>query len=71
MLYEVITPFTGLSADNFNSQFAAKVKGTLVLHKLLENKNTDFVMLLSSLSVVLGGIGFGAYATANAFMDFV
>jgi len=62
-------PFTGLSADNFNSQFAAKVKGTLVLHKLLENKNTDFVMLLSSLSVVLGGIGFGAYATANAFMD--
>jgi polyketide synthase PksJ len=50
-------------------QFQAKVKGLLVLEKILHGKNLDFCVLMSSLSTVLGGLGFVAYSAANHFMD--
>jgi len=52
-------------------QFAAKARGTLLLEEVLRGRAhaPDFVMLVSSLSTVLGGVGFAAYASANAFMD--
>ena len=50
-------------------QFAAKVRGLLVLNELLDGRPLDFVLLLSSLSAVLGGLGFCAYSAANLFMD--
>src|SRR4030095_16377199 len=49
--------------------FNPKIHGTLVLYNLLQDRNLDFVLLLSSLSAVLGGLGFTAYAAANIFMD--
>ncbi|MBE9224523.1 SDR family oxidoreductase [Phormidium sp. LEGE 05292] len=52
-------------------QFQSKVYGTLVLEKLLQNKKLDFCVLVSSLSSVLGGLGYSAYAAANIFMDAV
>ncbi|MBV8859295.1 MAG: SDR family NAD(P)-dependent oxidoreductase [Acidobacteria bacterium] len=51
------------------AQFRAKAHGTLVLEEVLRGRDPDFCMLVSSLSTVLGGIGFAAYASANAFMD--
>jgi len=51
------------------SQFQAKVHGLLALHQALRGRTLDFVVLQSSLSSVLGGLGFSAYAAANAFMD--
>jgi acyl carrier protein len=51
------------------SQFHAKVKGLLVLEKVLQDRDVEFVLLLSSLSSVLGGMTFTAYAAANVFMD--
>jgi phthiocerol/phenolphthiocerol synthesis type-I polyketide synthase E len=50
-------------------QFVAKVHGTLVLDKLLAGKPLDFCMLTSSLSAILGGLGFAAYSAANLFLD--
>jgi amino acid adenylation domain-containing protein len=50
-------------------QFQAKVYGLLVLEKLFRHKTLDFCFLMSSLSAVLGGLGFVAYAAANHFMD--
>ncbi|MEH2193607.1 MAG: SDR family oxidoreductase [Nostoc sp.] len=50
-------------------QFAAKVHGLLVLAKVLESKELDFCLLMSSLSSVLGGRGLIAYSAANLFMD--
>lgn len=50
-------------------QFQAKVYGTVVLEKVLQGIELDFCILLSSLSSVLGGIGYAAYAAANLFMD--
>lgn len=49
--------------------FAAKVEGLALLADLLTGRELDFVLLNSSLSAVLGGLGLAAYAAANAFMD--
>jgi acyl transferase domain-containing protein len=49
--------------------FQPKVRGILVLERLLARRDLDFVLLLSSLSSIVAGIGFVAYAAANAFLD--
>ncbi|NMF62565.1 polyketide synthase (plasmid) [Brasilonema octagenarum UFV-E1] len=50
-------------------QFQPKIYGLLVLKKVLQDKELDFCLLLSSLSSVLGGLGYVAYSAANLFMD--
>ncbi|MDQ1354811.1 MAG: hypothetical protein QG657_5120, partial [Acidobacteriota bacterium] len=55
--------------EECTQQFKPKIQGTLVLAELIANKTLDFCILLSSLSQILGGLGFGAYSAANAFMD--
>ncbi|MDY7005043.1 MAG: SDR family oxidoreductase [Cyanobacteriota bacterium] len=49
--------------------FQGKVQGTIVLSKVLQNKNLDFCILMSSIASVLGGLGDIAYSAANLFMD--
>jgi amino acid adenylation domain-containing protein len=51
--------------------FQPKVQGVLALEKVLDGREVDFCVLFSSLSAVLGGLGFGAYSAANLFMDAV
>jgi amino acid adenylation domain-containing protein len=58
-----------LAKPDFQEQFQAKVYGLLVLEKLLRNRPLDFCLLTSSLSPILGGVGFAAYSAANQFMD--
>jgi len=50
-------------------QFMPKVYGLLVLEKIFRGKRLDFCLLMSSMSSILGGLGFGAYSAANLFMD--
>jgi acyl transferase domain-containing protein/acyl carrier protein len=50
--------------------FAPKVHGLYVLERALAGLPLDFVALYSSLSAILGGLGYVGYATANLFMDF-
>ncbi|BDI19704.1 hypothetical protein ANSO36C_55060 [Nostoc cf. commune SO-36] len=50
-------------------QFTPKVYGLLVLKKVLNNKKLDFCVLMSSLSSILGGLGFISYGAVNSFMD--
>ncbi|MDV2992196.1 MAG: hypothetical protein N4J56_001850 [Chroococcidiopsis sp. SAG 2025] len=54
---------------NCERQFQSKVYGLLVLEKILQGRELDFCLLMSSLSSVLGGLGSVAYAAANLFMD--
>lgn len=49
--------------------FQSKVHGLFVLQKVLHGKDLDFCLLLSSVSCILGGLGFAAYSAANLFMD--
>ncbi|BBC27196.1 type I polyketide synthase [Pseudanabaena sp. ABRG5-3] len=50
---------------------APKFRGTLVLDRLLQNTQLDFLLLCSSLSSLLHGIKFGevSYCAANDFLD--
>jgi phthiocerol/phenolphthiocerol synthesis type-I polyketide synthase E len=50
-------------------QFRPKVHGVLALAAVLAGRQLDFVLLLSSNAVSLGGLGYVGYAAANAFMD--
>ncbi|SMH62085.1 hybrid non-ribosomal peptide synthetase/type I polyketide synthase [Azospirillum agricola] len=55
-------------------QFAPKLDGVRVLDRLLasrasEGRAVDFCVLMSSMASVLGGLGFAAYAAANAALD--
>jgi NAD(P)-dependent dehydrogenase (short-subunit alcohol dehydrogenase family)/acyl carrier protein len=47
----------------------AKVTGTLVLEELLRGDNLDVLVLCSSISTALGGLGLSDYAGANSFLD--
>ena len=50
-------------------QFNSKVQGLLVLAKVLDSRELDFCVLMSSLSSVLGELGLVAYSAANLFLD--
>ncbi|MFB8275235.1 SDR family NAD(P)-dependent oxidoreductase [Nocardia colli] len=50
--------------------FGPKVHGTVALAEALAGyEDLEFVLLMSSMSAILGGLGFTAYAAANAFQD--
>ncbi|HHO59787.1 MAG TPA: SDR family NAD(P)-dependent oxidoreductase [Thiotrichales bacterium] len=58
-----------LTKEQCEQQFQPKIYGLLVLKDLFNNRPLDFMMPVSSLSTVLGGLGFAAYTAANRFMD--
>jgi phthiocerol/phenolphthiocerol synthesis type-I polyketide synthase E len=62
-------PLHALSREECDRQLRPKVQGLEVLARVLEGEDPDFVLLMSSLSAVLGGVGYGAYAAANLYMD--
>jgi len=66
---EMLKPVDDLDMTDFDVQFDAKVRGVQVLDALLGDKDLDFCMLVSSLSPIVGGVGFGAYGPANMYMD--
>jgi phthiocerol/phenolphthiocerol synthesis type-I polyketide synthase E len=58
-----------LTADEVARQFAPKVGGVRALADAIETSRPEFVLLTSSLSVVLGGLGLSAYAAAHHYID--
>jgi acyl carrier protein len=50
-------------------QFTPKIVGLCVLDEIIAERDLDFCVLVSSLSAVLGGLRYAAYAAANIFMD--
>ncbi|SMF03952.1 amino acid adenylation domain-containing protein [Tistlia consotensis] len=59
----------GTDAATAERLFRAKLAGTRALAEALSDRPEVPVLLCSSLSTVLGGLGFAAYAAANAVMD--
>ena len=62
-------PVRELSRETCEAQLGPKARGAMILEELLAGRTLDFCVLMSSLASVLGGLGFGAYAPANAFLD--
>lgn len=62
-------PIENLNSEIAVKQFLPKVNGIINLEKVFENHALDFVWITSSLASILGGLTFGAYSVANAFMD--
>ncbi|AFZ33411.1 polyketide synthase (plasmid) [Gloeocapsa sp. PCC 7428] len=58
-----------LTPTQIEEQFHSKVYGLIALEQALQGRPIDFYLLQSSLSTVVGGVGFAAYAAANTFMD--
>jgi NAD(P)-dependent dehydrogenase (short-subunit alcohol dehydrogenase family)/acyl carrier protein len=58
-----------ITESQCNQHFLPKIDGLLTLEALIKNNPLDFCLLTSSLSPILGGLGFAAYAAANHFMD--
>ena len=52
-----------------DQHFRPKAGGLFTLDELLRGRQLDFVLLLSSLSSILGGLGLLSYAAGNIFLD--
>ncbi|MFG6107531.1 SDR family NAD(P)-dependent oxidoreductase [Leptothoe sp. EHU-05/26/07-4] len=59
----------GINQNQFEQNFRPKVYGTWVLSEILQDKDLDFCLLMSSLSSVLGGRGTIDYTAAMFFVD--
>ena len=71
-IFETQRAFRGIdetSRADCVRRFLPKVHGTLALASVLDGSSLDFCLMQSSLSAILGGIGFIAYTSGNAFMD--
>ena len=68
---ETFAPIASLTPSAFAAQWMPKAGGALQLAALLAGRPLDVCVLMSSLSTTLGGLGFGAYASANAVLDAV
>jgi NAD(P)-dependent dehydrogenase (short-subunit alcohol dehydrogenase family) len=66
---DTFAPVARLSRDACERQFAPKVHGTIALAEALREERPEFCLVTSSLSTILGGAGYAAYAGANAFQD--
>lgn len=58
-----------LGAEEASWHFGPKLYGTQVLQEVLADQQLDFAIISSSIAALLGGLGFGAYAAANAALD--
>jgi acyl carrier protein len=63
------SPLDRLDRATCEAQRATKLEGARVLSRVLAGRELAFCVLASSLSSVLGGLGHGAYASANACLD--
>ena len=58
-----------LDVSSCEAHFRPKVQGLAVLEAVLQEEPLDWCVLLSSLSSIVGGFGYCAYAAANLCMD--
>ncbi|MDC5825306.1 amino acid adenylation domain-containing protein [Vibrio europaeus] len=60
---------TQITAADLAAQALPKMAGARNLQTVCQDVPVEFVVLMSSISTVLGGLGYSAYAAANAWMD--
>ncbi|MFF2655681.1 beta-ketoacyl reductase, partial [Streptomyces sp. NPDC058045] len=62
-------PVAETTVGDMEEVFAGKVGAAVVLDELFAGQDLDAFVLYSSIAGVLSGVGQGAYAAANAFLD--
>jgi len=60
---------TRLTESDFDALTAAKIRGARLLDELTLADDPDFLVLCSSAITLVGGVGSGPYAAANAWLD--
>jgi len=58
-----------ISEKIIKAHFLEKINGILNVYQIMENKDLDFVKVISSMSVFSGAISYGAYAASYALLD--
>ena len=66
---ESMTSIEDMTPELFRTQFASKIYGTIHLYECFKEKKIDFCLLMSSISTVLGGLGYIAYTAANCYLN--
>ncbi|MEM9291842.1 MAG: amino acid adenylation domain-containing protein [Acidobacteriota bacterium] len=66
---KAFTPLEMLDPDRVEEQMGAKVRGLLVLRRVLRNEPLRWLAVTSSIAGVVGGRFFTAYAAASAAVD--
>jgi NAD(P)-dependent dehydrogenase (short-subunit alcohol dehydrogenase family)/acyl carrier protein len=64
-----LAPVVDTSREVCEPQWLPKIQGLNVLEKVVGDKALDFVLCMSSVSNVLGGLGHAAYIAGNLYMD--
>ena len=62
-------PLAAIDRGRVATHFRPKLAGLPALADALGDRPLDFCVITSSLSVLLGGVGYAAYAAANAYLD--
>jgi acyl transferase domain-containing protein/acyl carrier protein len=66
---EAFDSMLSIKPEQCELHFQPKVYGLYALETALEGQDLDFFLIFSSLSAVLGGLGFVGYTAANICMD--
>lgn len=66
---DISRPISLITPRECYEQFEPKINGTQVLYELFKDYGLDFMLLISSLSPILGGLGYTVYAAANYYLD--
>lgn len=62
-------PISMMRKQEYIEQFEPKIQGTLALYQIFKDYELDFMLMISSLATILGGLGYIGYAAANSFLD--
>jgi len=64
--FEVIEDMT---KEKTLQMFYPKIEGLKAIFQVFKDRQPDFVWITSSLAALVGGLGYGGYAAANAYMN--
>ncbi|WP_019912656.1 beta-ketoacyl synthase N-terminal-like domain-containing protein [Paenibacillus sp. HW567] len=60
---------SNITREMCEAEFEAKMRGLIILERVIRGTEIEYCMVNSSISTILGGIGLTAYTAANQFMN--